>query len=222
MKSLFLCLALAVMPTYGGQRGATLAPIALYTEFHQAPPAAVLGSLQAEVQSVMAPMGLNFQWRDLSASDGRQASVEVAVINFQGRCDVAGLTAHDSQPGPLGWTHISDGVILPFADVDCSAVRGFVQKELLFTRAEDREQVFGRALGRVLAHELYHIFANTTRHGSEGVGREFYSVHDLLSTDFQFQARELIALIKSKAHAALANASAAASSEDPDTANHRL
>ena len=166
-------------------------------------------------------MGLNFHWVSLSSSDGKQVAVELAVINFKGRCDVANLVAHDSNPGALGWTHMSDGAILPFADVDCSAIRSFVQKELLFIRPQDREQVFGRALGRVLAHELYHIFANTTRHGTNGVAREFYGVHDLLSADFQFEARESMALISGKAHAALAGTAAAVNTEEAEPA-HRF
>jgi hypothetical protein len=206
MKSLFLCLALAVLPAFGGQRGASLAPIALYTQFQPEPPAAVLESLQAEVGSIMAPMGLNFAWRSLGASNGNQVSVELAVINFKGRCDAGGLFPNHANPGPLGWTHISDGVILPFADVDCDAVRGFLQRPLLALRPEERSQTFGRALGRVLAHELYHIFANTTHHGSDGVGREFYSVQDLLSAGFQFEARESLALTNSQAHIALSAA----------------
>ena len=222
MKGFFFCLALAAAPLFGGQPGAALAPIVLYTQFQQDAPEAVVESLQAEVRSIMAPIGLVFRWRDLTASDGRQVSVELAVINFKGRCDVAGLLPHSSNPGPLGWTHISNGTILPFADVDCSAVRAFVQKELLLARLEDRAQFFGRALGRVLAHELYHIFANTTRHGSDGVGRGFYSVQDLLSCDFQFQARESLELKNSKAHAALASAAANSSLDDEEDAHHRL
>jgi hypothetical protein len=209
MKALFLGFAAAVLPLCGGNQGAALPPIALYTHFQEPPPAAVLDALRLEAQTIMAPIGLNFKWLSLSTSDGRQTAVELAVIEFKGRCDVADLTARDSNPGPLGWTHMSDGVILPFADVDCLAVRSFIQKELLESRAQYREQAFGRALGRVLAHELYHIFANTTRHGSHGVGQESYSAHDLLAADFQFQARESMALFNSKAHAALANAPAA-------------
>ena len=205
MKLWFFGFALAAMPLWGAQEEATLPPIALYTHFQEEPPAVVLDSMQAEVQSIMAPMGLKFRWLDLAGSDGKQVSVELAVIDFKGRCDVGGLTPRDSNPGPLGWTHISDKVILPFADVDCSAVRTFIQKELLQGPAVVRAHAFGRALGRVLAHELYHIFANTTRHGSDGVGREFYTARDLLSADFQFQARESEALINGKAHAALAN-----------------
>jgi hypothetical protein len=52
----------------------------------------------------------------------------------------------------------------------------------------------GRALGRVLAHELYHIFANTTRHAADGVGKPAYSVADLLSADFRFARREALAM----------------------------
>jgi hypothetical protein len=210
MKSLFLGLVLAALPALGGQPGAPLAPIVLYTQFSQDPPVAVLDSLEAEVESIMAPIGLTFAWRSLDAASGHQISVELAVINFKGRCDTAGLVPHSFNPGALGWTHISDGNILPFADVDCEAVRGFIQKQLLMVRPEDRAQAFGRALGRVLAHELYHIFANTTRHGSDGVGREFYSVEDLLTGDFQFEARESMALKNSKAHAALASAAGGA------------
>jgi hypothetical protein len=208
MKYWFLGFAVAVLPLSGGNQGAVLPPVALYTHFQEQPPAAVLDSLQLEVQTIMAPMGLSFQWLNLNASDGRKTAVELAVIEFKGRCDVDGLTSRDSNPGPLGWTHMSDGVILPFADVDCLAVRSFIQKELLETREQYRAHAFGRALGRVLAHELYHIFANTTRHGSHGVGQESYTVHDLLAAEFQFQARESMALINSKAHVALEKAPA--------------
>ena len=205
--------ALAPLAWCETQNGTELAPIMLYTHFAEQPPAAVRDAMQDEVRSIMAPMGLRFRWMDLAESNGKQISVELAVIEFNGRCDVGGLSARDENPGALGWTHISDGVILPFANVDCAAVRSFIQKELLDMRLQTRAERFGRALGRVLAHELYHIFANTKRHGSEGVGREFYSARDLLAADFQFQAQESLALIHGKAHAALVSAPAGLAEE---------
>src|SRR5271165_1729481 len=108
MKSL-LCLALGVLPVCAGQPGAPLAPIALYTQFPQEPPPELRHSVQKEVEAIMAPMGLNFRWINLADSDGRQVAVELAVVYFRGRCDVDGLLTHDTNPGPLGWTHISDG-----------------------------------------------------------------------------------------------------------------
>jgi hypothetical protein len=203
MKALLLGLMLAALPAFGEHQETSLAPIALYTRFQQEPPPAVADALHDEVNSIMAPMGLRFAWRSLSAAYSSVVWVELAVITFKGRCDVAGLSPHSSNPGPLGWTHVSDGVILPFAQVDCEGIRGFLQKELLTMPAEGREEVYGRALGRVLAHELYHIFANTAAHGSCGVGKSRYTVQELLSPEFRFEARESLALKSSKAHGAL-------------------
>ena len=158
--------------------------------FPQEPPAAVLDALQEEVGAIMAPIGLQFEWRKLNGVSGHEVSTELAVVTFQGRCDTAGITSQSKFSGALGWTHVSDGEILPFTDVGCDRVREFVQRSLVALSAAERPAAYGRALGRVLAHELYHIFANTTRHGSWGVAKECYSVQDLLSDDFQFQQKE--------------------------------
>ena len=190
MKLALFCLLAGVLPGWSETRGAMFAPITLYTQFQQAPPEGVLLALQDEVESIMAPIGLRFEWRDLAQTQGHEVSAELAVVTFKGRCDTAGLMAHSRFEGALGWTHVSDGQILPFTDVNYDLVREFVQSGLLTFRTGNREEKYGRALGRVLAHELYHIFANTTRHGSEGVAKESYSVQDLLSDDFQFQAKE--------------------------------
>jgi len=202
MKALLLCLMLAALPVFGEHQETSLAPIALYTRFQQEPPPSIADAFHDEVNSIMAPLGLRFTWRSVTAAYSRVAWVELAVITFRGRCDVAGLSPHNSNPGPLGWTHISNGVILPFAEVDCQGIRGFIQKELLTMPAEDREEAYGRALGRVLAHELYHIFANTAAHNSSGVGKSRYTVQELLCPEFRFEGRESPALRSSKAHAA--------------------
>ena len=204
-SSLFLCLVLAVLPACGEQREATIASIALYTQFQQNPPQAVLEALQDELESLMSPMGMHFDWRSLNAARSNEVAVELAVLTFKGRCDVTGLQPRLTGPGALGWTHVSDGVILPFSEVDCDRIRGFVQRELLTLHPEEREEVFGRALGRVVAHELYHIFANTGRHGSCGVGKGAFTVQELVGDDFEFEAQEFIALRTSKVRAALEN-----------------
>jgi hypothetical protein len=189
LKLVLFCLLAGVFPGWSETREARFAPITLYTQFEQAPPGGVLEALQDEVASIMAPIGIRFEWRDLSKTGGHEVSAELAVVTFKGRCDAAGLLTRSKFEGALGWTHVSDGQILPFTDVSCDRVREFVQTGLLALRVEDREAKYGRALGRVLAHELYHIFANTLRHGS-GVAKESYSVQDLLADDFQFEAKE--------------------------------
>jgi hypothetical protein len=212
MKALVMVLALAVLPATGQQPGAPIAPIALYTSFQQAPPQAVLEALQNEVESIMSTAGLRFEWRSLESVKGNEVSVELAVLTFKGHCDTDDLMSHGVQVGALGWTHVSDGVILPFSDVDCDGLRKFVQGELRGVRPSARPAMYGRAIGRVLAHELYHIFADTKHHASCGIAKESYSVQDLLSDRFKFEEHESNALRTSKAHTILENAVAGDSS----------
>jgi hypothetical protein len=61
---------------------------------------------------------------------------------------------------------------------------------LLQLPQSERAEAFGRALGRILAHELYHILANTQHHGRAGVAKESYTVADLPCADFEFEERE--------------------------------
>ena len=205
MKLIWFCLLAGVIPGCSETRVATFAPITLYTQFEQVPPVGVLEALRAEVESIMAPIGLRFQWRNLDKAGGHEVSAELAVVTFKGRCDAAGLSTRSRFEGALGWTHVSDGQILPFTDISCDRVRQFTQSGLLAFRSDDRAAKYGRALGRVLAHELYHIFANTMRHGSIGVAKESYSMQDLLADDFLFQAKESRMLQTNRQRAAVDN-----------------
>jgi hypothetical protein len=188
-KTVVLSLLLAALPAVGQERRAD-PPIALYTSFEQSVPPAVFQSLQDELDGLMEPATMHLEWRSLNSVTGSEVSSELAVVKFLGRCDVEGLSMKPGHPGALGWTHVSDGIILPFADVDCDRIRTFVQKELMFVHTSEREEVFGRAVARVLAHELYHIFTQTAHHGSDGVGKSAFSVQELLSDDFQFHGKE--------------------------------
>jgi hypothetical protein len=190
LKLALFCLLAGVLPAWSETRGATMDPIALYVKFQHEPAPAVTVALHQELSLIMGPIGLDFEWRDL-ASAGYEVSTELAVVSFLGHCDTGGMNARSRFEGALGWTHMSDGQLLPFTDVNCDRVREFTQNGLLALRAGERDAQYGRALARVLAHELYHIFANTTHHGAMGVAKECYSLADLMSLDFQFREKEI-------------------------------
>lgn len=206
MKPLSLCLALAALPALCASNQTvepTVAPVTLYTDFQQSVPPAVLETLRSEVDAIMSPMGLRFDWRQLSDFRPERVSAAVAVAHFEGHCDVNGLVMRGNQLGSLGWTEISDGAILPFTHVDCERVRTFLQTTLLGYSPQNRERALGRALGRVLAHELYHVYGDTPKHTASGVAKEKYSVEDLLAANFQFHEKQTRALRNGKALAAL-------------------
>ena len=192
MKPGLFCLMLAMTPLWAGSR--TAPTTRLYAHFEQQPPEAVFDSLQTELRSILDPLGLGYDWRDLDLSKGNEVSTELVVLHFKGNCGVGQLAPVAVYPGPLGWTHISDGEILPFADINCDRIRVFIQRDLLRLPEAEREAAYGRAVARVLAHELYHIMAKTKKHGSWGIAKAAYTPDELLCPRLEFETRESNAL----------------------------
>lgn len=102
----------------------------------------------------------------------------LVVVKLGGHCDA------DSRPsviqnGPLGWTHSSNGTLLPFAELACDTIRGAVETALSGLDSSQSNLLLGRAMGRVLAHELYHIAGETFKHGRDGVAQPGLTVEEL-------------------------------------------
>ena len=199
MNLLTWSLVLAVLPASGEMKVVQpSAPVTVYTQFDQAPTEGVLASLQNEVETIMAPIGLNFEWRSLEKCTGREFAVELVVATFKGACEVVPFPEQAGAGGALGWTHTSNGEVLPFTDVDCGRISRLLGPSLVHIDPDEREETLGRAIGRVLAHEFYHVFARTSHHGSWGVAKPYYSVSELLAKEFNFEARESTLLRHSK------------------------
>jgi cytochrome c553 len=174
----------AALPT-PGQVGSA----ALYTDFEHKPAPAVVQALREEVDFLMAPLGLHFEWTSLAANDQR-VWMDLAVVKFSGRCEVLPFATNSHSDQRLGWTHISDGVVLPFAEVDCDAIRAYLLRDLSLLAPQSREKVFGRAVGRVMAHELLHVFARTAAHSDHGVDHPTLTISELLADRLEFDERE--------------------------------
>ncbi len=191
MKLMGLCLLAAVCYAGGSPRIQQVAPVTLFTQSQQALQPTVMEALQIEVGNILAPAGFQIDWHDIGAASEVGTVTELAVVTFRGVCDVTESVPYRSTgQAVLGFTSISDGAILPFTTVDCDRTRDFLANALSRLPATERRPVYGRALGRILAHELYHIFANTKRHGSAGVAKNAYTVSDLMSEEFSFEERE--------------------------------
>jgi hypothetical protein len=204
MKILIISLALGVFPACAGSRDV---PIRLYSAFQVEPPPAVLESIHEEVDGIMSEVGLNLEWRSLAANRGNEASVELVVVRFNGQCEVDDLRPTDGYPGPLGWTHVSDGRVTPFIGINCDGIRIFLQQDLCKLPESARAASYGRAVARVLAHELYHVFSRTTKHGSSGIAKAAYTIGELLSDNFRFNKKQSDVLSSHAADLVMAGAS---------------
>jgi hypothetical protein len=154
-------------------------------------PPGLIEEMQVEAEEVFRPAGVKLEWRYLDLSRTREAVASLVVVTFSGTCQSDGFGQPTIGEGPLGWTSVTDGAILPFCGVHYDRVREVMLRTIRHLPKAEQERFLGQALGRVLAHELYHILANTRSHSRSGLAKPLLSDSDLAREELHFSAREL-------------------------------
>lgn len=198
MKKILCYLALSALSALGGTGDGSGAPLRIYTDFQRDPAVEVVLTLQRELNSLVSPIHLQLDWKSLPSHEEPVVSAALVVVTFKGRCDVERLEGNHTENGALAWTHISGEEILPFVDVDCDRLRAFIQTSLLRIDGKLRAAYFGRAMARVLGHELFHVFAGTRHHSKEGVAQPAFTSTELLTPVFGFAEKEFRILRSTK------------------------
>lgn len=207
MKS-FAAIATLAAVALSCAQAATAPPIAVFVDFESQPSRESVLQMRTEIAAILKPSGLSLDWHSLQDPQSTQSYPDLVVLRFKGSCQVRNPPM-DSELGPaieskaLASTVVSDGHVLPFTDVKCNEIRRYLQSELLGRQTAKQEQIYGRALGRVVAHELYHIFAATEEHAKEGVARSFHTRRDLTNKTFRFTEKETTKLHELKWRALL-------------------
>ena len=154
-------------------------------------PAGSVSEMKLEVQSLLHQMGVSVEWR--SSGDSLDVDGKLAVLELRGGCQGA------SQPGSptvitgesLASTAVSDDTILPFSWINCETLNRFLTPVLLGQTGDRRDFLYGRAMGRLAAHELYHVLTNTPGHDGFGVAKPSFTTHDVLTEHFDFDQNTL-------------------------------
>ena len=144
-----------------------------------------------EAAHILKHSGVSLRW--VVGAPAQAVNGLLVVVNLVGHCEMDGSPAL-LVSGPLGWSHEVNGTILPFSDLACDNLRGAVQSAMTGGNQVRGNVLLGRAMGRVLAHELYHIVADTSRHGHAGVAQEALSPRQLISGQLELQPSESAAV----------------------------
>jgi len=157
-------------------------PIGIFLDFANQPEAALVDLMKSEVRDILAPAQLRLSFQRFGETGASQPFRKIVVIRFQGACQTqadAGNIQWD-EPGildfpALGRTNVTSGRILPYVKIFCNEIRAFVPpvSSVSFAR------MYGRALGRVVAHELYHALLSTRTHTRSGVAQSAQTARDL-------------------------------------------
>ncbi|HTQ53250.1 MAG TPA: hypothetical protein VMI94_02255 [Bryobacteraceae bacterium] len=137
--------------------------------------------MEGEAGRLLQESGIVADWRTFDQISPGQAFTNIAVVTLKGRCEMTPLIPGAIAPaGRLGVTYRVDGRVIPFSEVECDEVRSTLATARLPVDPAAREALYGRALGRVLAHELFHVIHRNGRHTRDGVGQKYFSATTLL------------------------------------------
>src|SRR5260370_31393116 len=94
----------------------------------------------------------------------------------------------------LGATDVMDGHVPSYSSVECDHIKTCIAGLIENSCARDRETAFSRAVGRVVAHELYHILASTKEHTHAGLSKAIQTPFDLIRENYHFDRQALLRL----------------------------
>lgn len=155
-------------------------------------------AMEKELQRIFRPSGTRVDVATPDLAEHPEFGTNVVVARIIGRCEVPAMPpVGPHRADTLGRTLVTDGRILPFVELDCNQIAGAVRASLLRLPREGRAPGFGRALARVLAHEIYHVLAGTWRHSPEGIACESLSGDDLTAErlDFRYEDFESMGIL---------------------------
>jgi hypothetical protein len=168
----------------------TGAAVEVYLRGDSASAANVLDEMNRELAILMQHAGfriIGLHGNDQSPSGEAD---HVIVVDLRGACAVHVAPSDSAEPIPpalsLASSAVADGRVLPFSWVDCSALNRFLGPGISGQTAQDQAYIYGRSMARLLAHEFYHVLAQTGDHTQAGICKASFSRADLLADHFDF------------------------------------
>jgi hypothetical protein len=182
----FLAMALS-LASYGAS-----GELLLLTSVDSPAPPALVAAFEEEASTLLRPAGLNLTFQPLPTQVEWEDSVIPVSVHLRGDC--ADWRAAPMPSGEFRLAHVTrvDADIQPFVHIDCGAVAGYLADTLHFERGVRANRIWGRALARVLAHELYHFLIGTEHHHTQsGLFSRIMSRHTLTCTRPHFTSHQI-------------------------------
>ena len=149
-----------------------------------------VAEMKRELEGILKGSGLAFDWRTRDHA-GEAVYPDLILVKFKGKCVMEPVGYLYDERGPLAFTYSTDGNMLPFSEVACDKITHSIRGAMWggdFSRAD---LLLGRALGRVVAHEVVHILTQSSEHGHDGVARTSLSGSQLIASELPLNPADL-------------------------------
>jgi len=155
---------------------------------------AALSYMKRELTGLMQTAGYRLDWVNASSAIPDVSNGQLVVLALTGDCTARwspGEPSEDLGIGSLASTPVSDGEILPFSTLHCDTLNRVLRGGIARASDQRRPWLYGRAMARLAAHELYHVLTNTRGHSQNGISKPCFSARDLLADHFEFESAAL-------------------------------
>jgi hypothetical protein len=192
-------LVLAALPAYTEdpqEDGAGAETLALAAHSEQELPAEITEALLDELRRIFIAAGLEPEWHQMPGMIEITSVWEPVSIYLHGNCRLERADPYKASDGGLAYVERTDGELRPHIHVDCEKLRGFIQRQLTSFDLQRSEWTMGRAIARVIAHELYHYLTKNADHGYSELFASAMPCEVLLKRRVQFLEDEVVELRK--------------------------
>lgn len=181
------CILTAAMTT-----GGFAASLQLLTQFNGRTSTTAVREMQREIDRLYRDVQVPVLWHDLSGYQSAGETPRIVFIHFVGNCRAVHMPPTHTVAGiALAGVNRVDGRMLPLIKVDCDRVAAYLWPSMTGPERVSGDAVFGRALARVVAHELYHCLTGTAKHSRSALFRADISAKALLASELDFGADEV-------------------------------
>jgi hypothetical protein len=150
----------------------------------------VLAAMNRELSALMETAGYRVMWRGAADPPSGAGVENLVIVELRGVC-MAQFETMSAKPltrtVPLASSSVVDGKVLPFSWIDCTALNRFLTPVASAKPKAEQDDLYGRSMARLLAHEFYHVLARTDGHAPAGVAKARFSTADLLADHLDFE-----------------------------------
>jgi len=167
MRHVYACAVLCALSAPAAfARSATVQPdlpiLTIVLDFRGPYTARSVGEMEREVESIARGSGRAIEWR--SWAEATQGVFdELAVVRFNGNCGIPDKPSPPPGEGPLGSTHVSDGVVLP-SRIEASPIHEvvFTNSIPLSEQAKKCKRIKSLSIANLLAEAIRSIHEETS------------------------------------------------------------
>lgn len=195
MKAALTCIVLLIFgPAWAFAGSLPSSHLTVVLDFRGPHTTRSVSEMQVEAQRIVKAAGIHLDWTT-AAQASERTFPDLVFVKFKGACVVRPDPTYYGELGPplgpLAFTYETDGAVQPFSQVYCDKVAASVRSAMWGGDFGRADVLMGRALGRVLVHELVHILTRSGEHAHTGVEQKALSGQQLISASLSLSPIDL-------------------------------